>query len=374
MGKSILFIINAPWSDRLGISRVSIRIFEHLREIGWHCDYLCLDKPFFKHAILNRCFKNYFIQREVLQHIRKHGHRYTAIQVEHNLIRYPRSMYNYSGKLIAKSNGLDPVYRKYLKKFKVYYPSRAHHKIINFLSDLTAGGIKAINNAFVQSDQIHVLTNYELEYLENIGYKNKAYLIGNGLSNSESVKLLSEYSVVNKNDSNLIVTIGSWCSRKGSNEWPKLVRELRAVNPSLSFRFLGTGFNRSQILSTFNHQDHSSIEIIPEFEAQDLPELLKDAKLGVFMSYVEGFPIGFLEMLASGTPVITWDVPGPKEMYQNELKILMVSPGDLKATSDVIIYCLNMKFDEYEKISSLAIKISQKFNWRDIVNRLADII
>jgi glycosyltransferase involved in cell wall biosynthesis len=283
-------------------------------------------------------------------------------------------MYNYSGKLIAKSNGLDPVYRKYLKEFKVYSPPKTHHKFIHFLNDISSGGIKAINNAFLQSDQIHVLTNYELEYLENIGYKNKAYLIGNGLSNSESVKLLSEYSVVNKNDSNLIVTIGSWCLRKGSNEWPALVRELRAINPSLSFRFLGTGFNRSQILPAFDNLDHSSIEIIPEFEPKNLPVLLKDAKLGVFMSYCEGFPIGFLEMLASGTPVVTWDVPGPKEMYQHELKSLMVSPGDLKATSDVIMYCLNMKFDEYEKLSSLAIKISQKFNWRDIVNRLADII
>jgi glycosyltransferase involved in cell wall biosynthesis len=242
------------------------------------------------------------------------------------------------------------------------------------LNDLSSGGIKVINNAFVQSDQIHVLTNYELEFLEKMGYKHKSYLIGNGLSNSESINLLSEYSAVKKYISNLTVTIGTWGPGKGSNEWPKLVRQLRAVNPSLSFRFLGTGFNRSQILPAFDNLDHSSIEIIPEFEPKNLPVLLKDAKLGVFMSYCEGFPIGFLEMLASGTPVVTWDVPGPKEMYQHELKSLMVSPGDLKATSDVIMYCLNMKFDEYEKLSSLAIKISQKFNWRDIVNRLADII
>ena len=374
MGKSILFIINAPWSDRLGLSRVSIRIFEHLREIGWHCDYLCLDKPFFKHAMLNRCFKNYFIQREVLRHIRKHGHRYTAIQVEHNLIRYPRSMYNYSGKLIAKSNGLDPVYRKYLKEFKVYSPLKAHHKIIHFLSDLTSGGIKAINNAFVQSDQIHVLTNYELEFLEKKGYKHKTHLIGNGLSDSESINLLSEYYAVKKHISNLIVTIGTWCSRKGSNEWPKLVRELRAVNPSLSFRFLGTGFNRSQILPAFDDLDHSSIEIIPEFEPKNLPVLLKDAKLGVFMSYCEGFPIGFLEMLASGTPVVTWDVPGPKEMYRHELKELMAYPGDIKSTAYVVKHCNQMNIDEYKNISSQAIKISQKFNWKDIVNRLSDII
>jgi glycosyltransferase involved in cell wall biosynthesis len=374
MVKSILFIIHAPWTDRLGLSRVSMRIFEHLREIGWHCDYLCLDRPFLKNPLLNRCFNIYFIQREVLRYIRKYGHRYTAIQVEHNLIRYSRSMYNYSGKLIAKSNGLDQVGRYYRKKFNVYYPSKAHHKIIHFLNDLSSGGIKVINNAFVQSDQIHVLTNYELEFLEKIGYKHKTYLIGNGLSNSESINLFSEYSAVKKYISNLIVTIGTWGPGKGSNEWPKLVRELRAVNPSLSFRFLGTGFNRSQILPAFDNLDHPSIEIIPEFEPKNLPILLKDAKLGVFMSYCEGFPIGFLEMLASGTPIVTWDVPGPKEMYQHELKELMVYPGNLKATLDVLIYCINMKFDEYEHISSQAIKISQKFNWKDIVNRLADII
>jgi glycosyltransferase involved in cell wall biosynthesis len=351
-----------------------MRIFEHLREIGWNCDYLCLNKPFFNNSLLNRCFNIYFIQREVLRHIRKYGHRYTAIQVEHNLIRYSRGMYNYSGKLVAKSNGLDPVGRYYRKKFNVYSPLKAHHKIIHFLSDLSSGGIKVINNAFVQSDQIHVLTNYELEFIEKIGYKHKTYLVGNGLSNSESISLLSEYSVVNKHISNLVVTIGTWYPGKGSNEWPKLVRQLRAVNPSLSFRFLGTGFNRSQILPAFDNLDHSSIEIIPEFEPKNLPVLLKDAKLGVFMSYCEGFPIGFLEMLASGTPIVTWDVPGPKEMYQHELKELMVYPGDLKSTADIVYNCIRMSFAEYKTISSQAIKISQKFNWSDVASKLNKIL
>ena len=61
-------------------------------------------------------------------------------------------------------------------------------------------------------------------------------------------------------------------------------------------------------------------------------------------------------------------------MYRHELKELMVYPGNLKSTLNVIIYCITMKFDEYEHMSSQAIKISQKFNWKDIVNRLADII
>jgi glycosyltransferase involved in cell wall biosynthesis len=374
MGKSILFIINAPWSDRLGLSRVSIRIFEHLREIGWHCDYLCLDKPFFKHAMLNRCFKNYFIQREVLRHIRKHGHRYTAIQVEHNLLRYSRSMYNYSGKLIAKSNGLDLVYRKYLKEFKVYSPPRTHHKFIHFLNDISSGGIKAINNAFIQSDQIHVLSNYEEKFISMLGYEEKTHVISNGLSDSESADLLLEFSVDKKFVSNLIVTIGTWCPRKGSNEWPRLVRALRSANPNLCFRFLGTGESSHRVLSNFNSEDKSFIDVVPSFEVQNLALLLSDAKLGVFISYVEGFGIGLLEMLASGTPVISWDVPGPREMYQHGLRRLMVSPGNIKKTQEIIIQCIQNKKNEYEKICLDAINISKKFKWSCIAKKLDTIL
>lgn len=374
MKKSILFIINAPWNEKFGVSRVSMRISEHLGSLGWHCEHVCFDQPYFNVSALDRAFNTFLTQRKVLKYIRKHGSKYGVIQVEHDLLRYPRCKYKYSGKLIAKSNGLAPIYNEYLKRYEIFFPKKFHHRIIQKVNILSSGGQKSIRNAFIQSDQIHVLSNYEEKFISILGYKNKTHIISNGLSDSESSRLLLEFSVYKKFVSNLIVTIGTWCPRKGANEWPRLVRELRFADPNLCFRFLGTGESSHRVLSNFNSEDKSFIHVVPSFEVQDLPLLLSDAKLGVFISYVEGFGIGLLEMLASGTPVISWDVPGPREMYQHGLKRLLVAPGDLKKTQEIIIQCIQNKKNDYEKLCLDAINISNKFKWSSIAMKLDTIL
>lgn len=372
--RSILFILSTPWSDKLGVSRVSIRISEHLDALGWHCDHVCFDQPYFNVSVLDRAFNLFFIQRQVLKYIKKYGFKYDAIQVEHNLIRYPRSKYKYSGKLIAKSNGLVPIYHEYLKRYKILYPIKFHHKIIQKINNLSSGGYKVILNGFNESDQIHVNNEYELNYVSKIGFADKSHVIVDGLSDIESNSLLSLYSVQRKFYSKLIVTIGTWSTRKGSNEWPHLVRALRSADPNFHFRFLGTSESPTSVISNFFDEDKDFIEVIPNFEVVDLPELLKDAKLGVFMSYVEGFGIGLLEMLASGTPVVTWDVPGPKEMYRHGLRDLITAPGNVLHTKQSILYFNQLQFNGYRKISLEAINISKKFNWRDIANKLDKIL
>ena len=372
--RSILFILSTPWSDKLGVSRVSIRISEHLAALGWHCDHVCFDQPYFNVSILDRAFNLLFIQRQVLKYIKKYGFKYNAIHVEHNLIRYPRSYYKYSGKLIAKSNGLAPIYYEYLKRYKLLYPKKLHHKIIHKINSFSSGGCKVILNGFNESDQIHVNNEYELHYVSKIGFAYKSHVIVDGLSDIESNRLLGLYSVERKFCSKLIVTIGTWSTRKGSNEWPHLVRALRGADPNLHFRFLGTSESSSSVISNFSDQDKEFIDVIPDFEVGDLPELLKDAKMGVFMTYVEGFGIGLLEMLASGTPVVTWDVPGPKEMYQHGLRDLIVAPGNLSRTTESILNLIQLRFKEYEKISSEAINISRKFKWTDVAIKLDTIL
>ena len=63
----------------------------------------------------------------------------------------------------------------------------------------------------------------------------------------------------------------------------------------------------------------------------DVPALLQTADLFVFPSRTEGLPNALLEAMAACRPVITTDVPGCRDLVENENTGLVVPYGDTKA-------------------------------------------
>ncbi|HYT00832.1 MAG TPA: glycosyltransferase family 4 protein [Thermoplasmata archaeon] len=69
-------------------------------------------------------------------------------------------------------------------------------------------------------------------------------------------------------------------------------------------------------------------------------EVLEAADIFVLPSYVEGLPIGLLEAMASGLPIVATHVGGIPEAIRDGIEGTLVSPGDIRAIRDAIAWML----------------------------------
>lgn len=138
-------------------------------------------------------------------------------------------------------------------------------------------------------------------------------------------------------DPPVVAFVGTFDWRKGAADFPAIVGRVAAAVPDVRFRLLGTRglFPTDRaVRRQFPRALRRRLEIVPTFDPDDLPALLRGCRLGVFPSYLEGFGFGVLEMMAASLPVVAYDAPGPPEMVAEGH---LVPPGDAAAMADVVV-------------------------------------
>ena len=116
----------------------------------------------------------------------------------------------------------------------------------------------------------------------------------------------------------------------------------------------------------FDAETYPFLKITSKFKPDQLPTLLKDVKVGIFTSYMEGFGYAVLEKLASGIPVVAYDVPGISDFLLQVDSSLLFEPGDINGLVDKVKYLLEMQGDEYQTLSKKCITVSKKYVLEDV--------
>jgi len=100
--------------------------------------------------------------------------------------------------------------------------------------------------------------------------------------------------------------------------------------------------------------------------------LLKSAKLFVYPSKLDAFPIVVLEALACGLPIVAYDIPAIRCNYPYTI-VSRVSKGDMEKLAKAIIEFL-MGERGLRAISSLAIFFASKFTWDNVARAEAQVL
>lgn len=371
---SILFAVHTPWTEKLGVPRVSIELKRQLELRGHRCDRFALEESGIRSNRMTRPFTTFRFQRRLLRHIRAHGDRYDVIQAECNLLPYPRAAYRFDGVLIAKSNGLPHLYHEFLLKdrhARLVRESGERSTVagnsLRWIAKRAAGGLKAVEKSIATADLVHLLNRDEVAFVrDRLGYGKKCVLVPNGLSDELAAALAISATAEQRAASNTVVFIGTWSLRKGKLEFPAIVRSIRKTRPQARFRLIGTCTEESEIQRAFDERDRPFVEVVESFEPDELPGLLADARCGVFPSYIEGFCLGVLEMLGAGIPVVAWDVPGPREMLCDSEAGTLVSPSDVDETANKVLQLLSHR--DYSMLHNAALGAAAGFRWREIAD------
>jgi glycosyltransferase involved in cell wall biosynthesis len=106
-------------------------------------------------------------------------------------------------------------------------------------------------------------------------------------------------------------------------------------------------------------------------DQSDLPVLYRQASVFLYPSNMEAFPIPVTEALASGTPIVTSDAYGLKELAGDAA--LLVDPADPDAIADAVLRLLSNP-ELREQLRSRAAVRSKLFNWNECAQKTLTIL
>lgn len=231
--------------------------------------------------------------------------------------------------------------------------------------------LKKVDYSLSQSDLIQVQNTRDRELLISKGFpEDKIIIIPNGI---DSTRIINFGKYLDEKKEKLplkLAFIGTFDFRKGAMDFGPVFRALKKQFPEIQLKLLGTRglfATKQEVLKFFPKKYHSSIEVLPKFKADKLPELLSDCHAGIFPSYLESFGFGALEMMCAGLPVVAYDVPGPSDFILPEL---LVSRGDWKEMTTKLagVFSDPVRLEDLSKKARQ--RVIQNYCWEDIAKRV----
>ncbi|MDB9518288.1 glycosyltransferase family 4 protein [Roseofilum reptotaenium CS-1145] len=367
----ILMVLHVPWDRNLGGSRVQLELADEFCKMGHQVEKFDVNDAFpdAQSSRISELIRPSF-STKAKEFIQANGKSFDVIDAHQGNVPFSKAELNFQGLLVARSVGLYAFCEDYFKLEEVKWPQK---KKGNPITKVLRSWRKQREFPYYLSslktcDLINLPNGDELNYVRDIlglGYKSVFFPFGLSEQRQRAFFQATQpggIRLLNKQ----VAFIGYWTPRKGSKDWPEIIMRTKAQVPDVRFLFLGTGLSPQEVLQDLNMPAYDWIEIIPSYESNMLPQLLSEATIGAFPSYMEGFGFAVLEKLACGLPTIAYDIPGPRDMLRPLDPSLMIPVGDLGKFTAKLIELLQLDEKKYNQLSQNCHKVSSIFSWPKI--------
>jgi glycosyltransferase involved in cell wall biosynthesis len=369
----ILMVLGMPWDRRLGAPRVQIELAERFRALGHQVDKLSLEDVFASApagragALVRRDFS-----AAAKGPLRELAHRYDVIDAQHGDVPWSKAEIGFDGLLVARSCGLYGLYREAEARLAARWgrratgnpivrPYRAYRKRRRYAAQALS---------LQHADLINVLSAEERRWVaDHLGLGQKTVHFPNGAFEADLRRLGRNGAARPRGGAPEIVFLGSWTPRKGIFDLPAIIRALRALRPRLRLSLLGTGRSESQVVADLGDAAAGvDLRVVPTYAAEQLPDLLRGATAAVMPSYVEGFPLGILELAAAGVPTVAYDVPGPRILLRQIDPRLLAPVGDVAQLTGRLATVLDTPEPEDRALRMRAMGVAAAYTWEQIAD------
>ena len=140
--------------------------------------------------------------------------------------------------------------------------------------------------------------------------KDKLYTIHNGISDIDDKYRKKNFS----EDKLKLVMISRFCAQKDPYTLIEAVRQLNQEGYYIELDLFGYGEELQKVLATIEEAQCQNIKY--RGEISDVSSILKDYDIYALISNWEGLPIGIIEALRAGLPILASDVGGCSELVK----------------------------------------------------------
>jgi glycosyltransferase involved in cell wall biosynthesis len=372
----ILLVVDLPWDGRLGASRVFMQLADAWRAQGHHVSKYCLSDAYPAGPTTGflSTWRQLLFPRKAAAFVRRNHDSFDVIDALIGTIPFPKKRLRFDGLLVARSVGFYRLYRDFEEMARARWPEPPQGKFLGrfFYIFIKRRMFRASERALLHSDLVNFPNETEMGYLRDyIDPKKAAIAQPYGLTEEQRRAFRGAAAPAPQRLAKRKISfIGTWDVRKGAKDWREIVRLVRERVPDACFVFLGTLTSDDNVRRDLG-QPGDFVEIVREYQPNQLPKLLADCTAGAFPSYAEGFGFGLLEQLAAAVPTVSYDAPGPRAILKNALPELLVPAGDVQKFADALAGILRRDQIGYEKLAEQSRQTASQFDWTTIAQETA---
>lgn len=373
----ILAIVNLPWDPRLGAARVWIEMAEEWSKAGHVVEKFCLTDafPVAASSPAKAALRLLMFPLHAMRFVRRNAERFDVIDALVGTLPFTKRSLRFQGLLVARSVGLYRLYEKFERVAAKRWPPARGKLLGRIFYAFFNERARAASEASVRNcDLLNLPNSDELLCLRDEMRSTKAAVVlPYGLSPARWQLLQAAAAPAEVRwRKKKISFIGMWSPRKGGKDWREIIQRIRARVPDAAFLFLGTMTANENVAADLDPAMAGFVEIVPQFEPDELPQLLSDSAVGAFPSYVEGFGMAVVEQLAAGIPTIAYAAPGPRDILQDSLPELLVPAGEVAQFADAISEIFAKDLDAYQALSKRSVETAARFSWPEIAREAVD--
>ncbi|MDJ0594192.1 MAG: glycosyltransferase family 4 protein [Pleurocapsa sp. MO_226.B13] len=219
------------------------------------------------------------------------------------------------------------------------------------------------------ADLIFLLNSEEHKYaVQVLGIKpNQVRTVANGIPD---YLLNLPFTPISDRDTTIrIAQVSTFIPRKGVKFSVPALNTILSRYPNVEMSFLGTACREctsiEQVYANFHPDLRDRITVIPRFEHQKLPELLKNYHIKLFPSLSEGFGMALIEAMACGLAPITTATGGPGDIICDRHDGLIIPLRDRKAIETALEELIGDR-QKLNKLRQNAYNKAQKYSWQSI--------
>jgi glycosyltransferase involved in cell wall biosynthesis len=206
------------------------------------------------------------------------------------------------------------------------------------------------------------------EAIRHVGVTSSVFICGNGI-NTNQIGQTQSMKVIYDG-----IFVGRFVQSKGLMEALKVFEKILARDSEARFALVGGGDPTivSMIKEEIERKNlEKNVEIFGYVEEKKKFELLKSSKIFIYPSHVEGWGIVVGEALACGLPVICYDLPAFKEVFNCEA-VRMCKEGNVDLMVAETIRLLQNE-TERKRLGLIGQNFVRKYDWDEIAKREAQI-
>jgi glycosyltransferase involved in cell wall biosynthesis len=162
--------------------------------------------------------------------------------------------------------------------------------------------------------------------------------------------------------------VGSWIARKGIETLAQAFVTAADAGVNVELSILGARQPAAQVLAHFPEAFRARIRVVPSFQNHELPRLLADHDVLLFLSRSEGFSLALIEGMACGLAPIATLVGGNAAVIESGRTGLLVGVDDVDAVVTALANCAADR-ENLLKLRRAAVAAAAGYRWSTVARQ-----